>query len=100
MQAPPVLENEAWRLNRLRQLGVLDTEAEAVLDAFTDSDLGLGGTNVQGFTLGLNMALYRNTTFGVRYLSARTIDTPLNGAAGANASFKANSLQVDLNVRF
>ncbi len=35
MQAPPVLENEAWRLNRLRQLGVLDTEAEAVLDAFT-----------------------------------------------------------------
>lgn len=35
MQAPPVLENEARRLNRLRQLGVLDTEAEAVLDAFT-----------------------------------------------------------------
>ena len=35
MQAPPALENEARRLNRLRQLGVLDTEAEAVLDAFT-----------------------------------------------------------------
>ena len=74
--------------------------SDAVLDAFTDSDLGLGGTNVQGFTLGLNMALYRNTSFGVRYLTARTIDTPLNSAAGANASFKANSLQVDLNVRF
>ena len=35
MQAPPALENEARRLNRLRQLGVLDTEGEAVLDAFT-----------------------------------------------------------------
>jgi hypothetical protein len=74
--------------------------SDAVLDAFTDSDLGLGGTNVQGFSLGLNMALYRNTTFGIRYLSARSIDTPLNAAAGPNASFKANSLQVDLNVRF
>mgnify|MGYP000349606952 CR=1 FL=1 len=36
MQAPPTPPNEAQRLKRLRQLGVLDTEAEAVLDAFTE----------------------------------------------------------------
>ncbi len=36
MQRPPALENEAQRLARLRELGVLDTEAEAVLDSFTE----------------------------------------------------------------
>ena len=36
MQAPLTPHNEAQRLKRLRQLGVLDTEAEAVLDALAD----------------------------------------------------------------
>jgi hypothetical protein len=36
---------------------------------------------------------------GARYLSAQTIDTPLN-AAYLSAKYKVNTLQVDLNVRF
>jgi signal transduction histidine kinase/CheY-like chemotaxis protein len=36
MQAPPLPPNEARRLQRLRQLRLLDTQAEAVLDAFTE----------------------------------------------------------------
>ncbi|MFD0669752.1 hybrid sensor histidine kinase/response regulator [Ramlibacter sp. MAHUQ-53] len=36
MLAPPVPEDEARRLERLRRLGLLDTGAEAVLDSFTD----------------------------------------------------------------
>ncbi len=43
MQAPPTPPNEAQRLKRLRQLGVLDTEAEAVLDAFTELAASITG---------------------------------------------------------
>jgi hypothetical protein len=74
--------------------------SDAVLDAFTDSDLGLGGTNVQGYTLGFNYGLYRNTSVGVRYLTSRTIDSPINQQFEPNAKYKVNSLQVDFNVRF
>ena len=73
--------------------------SDAVLDAFTDSDMGLGGTNLRGYSLGLNYGLYRNTALALRYLAAESLDTPLNGNY-PNASYKVNTLQVDLNVRF
>lgn len=81
------------------QLTYRHVGSDAVLDAFTDSDLGLGGTNLRGYTLGVNYGLYRNTSFGVRYLAAENIDTTLNKSF-PNARFQVNSLQVDLNVRF
>lgn len=74
--------------------------SDAVLDAFTDSDLGLGGTNVQGFSLGFLYGLYRNTTLGVRHLSSRTIDSPLDSTVNPDAKFGVKTLQVDLNARF
>lgn len=93
--SPEVREESQWQLSTsYRHVG-----SDAVLDAFTDSDLGLGGTNLKGFTLGGAYGLYRNTTLGARYLSAQTIDTPLN-AAYLSAKYKVNTLQVDLNVRF
>jgi hypothetical protein len=93
--ATEVREAGDWQLQATyRHVG-----SDAVLDAFTDSDLGLGGTNLQGFTLGLQYGLYRNTTVGLRYLSARSIDTTLNSAY-PDAFYKVNSLQVDFNVRF
>ncbi|MEY2840374.1 MAG: hypothetical protein RJB60_2673 [Pseudomonadota bacterium] len=73
--------------------------SDAVLDAFTDSDLGMGGTNLRGYTLGLNYGLYRNTTLGMKYLASENIESTLNSNY-PNASFKVNTLQVDLNVRF
>ena len=73
--------------------------SDAVLDAFTDSDLGLGGTNLRGYTVGMNYGLYRNTFLGVRYMAAENLDTPLNSNF-PTASYKVNTLQVDLNVRF
>ena len=73
--------------------------SDAVLDAFTDSDLGLGGTNLRGFTVGFQYGLYRNTTVGVRYMSAQNIDTTINSSF-PTASYKVNTLQVDFNVRF
>lgn len=73
--------------------------SDAVVDAFTDSDLGLGGTNVQGYTLGFTYGLYRNTNMGVRFLSSKSIDSPIN-IYNATAKYGVNSLQVDFNVRF
>ena len=62
-------------------------------------DLGLGGTNLRGFTVGFQYGVYRNTTVGVRYMSAQNIDTTINSNF-PTASYKVNSLQVDFNVRF
>lgn len=93
--AAEVREVDQWQLMAsYRHVG-----SDAVLDAFTDSDLGLGGTNVQGFTLGMTYGVYRNTNLNVRYLSAKNIDTTLNSSY-PDALYKVNSLQVDLNVRF
>ena len=77
-------------------------DPDAVLDAFNDSDLGLGGTNLEGYTLGFNLGLARQTMLGVRYLAGRTIDSPLNNLTNAQskAKYQVNTLQVDLNVRF
>lgn len=94
--APEVREPGQWQASvSYRYLG-----SDAVLDAFTDSDLGLGGTNVQGYTLGLVYGIYRNTNLSVRYLSSRNIDSPINDQFEPNAQYRVNSLQVDLNVRF
>jgi len=49
--------------------------------------------------LGLQYGLYRNTTVGLRYLSAKSLDTTLNSAY-PDAFYKVNTLQVDFNVRF
>lgn len=72
--------------------------SDAVLDAFTDSDFGLGGTNMQGFVLGFTFGLDRNTTLGFKYISGRSIDTFT--ALDDGTEFSVDTLQVDLNVRF
>jgi hypothetical protein len=93
--ASEVREAHDWQVQATyRHLG-----SDAVLDAFTDSDLGLGGTNLRGYILGLTYGLYRNSTLAVRYMAAENINSTINGNF-PNATFKANTLQVDLNVRF
>jgi hypothetical protein len=93
--APEVREMGEWQVQAMfRHVG-----SDAVLDAFTDSDLGLGGTNMQGFSLGMTYGVYRNATIGFRYLSGHSIDTTLNSAY-PDATYKVNTLQVDFNVRF
>jgi hypothetical protein len=92
---PEVQEARQWQASvSYRHIG-----SDAVLDAFNDSDLGLGGTNLEGFTLGFTYGLYRNTSLGVRYLSAKSIDPTINSNF-PDARYNVNSLQVDLKVRF
>lgn len=48
-------------------------EADAVLDAFTDSDFHLGGTNNKGFILGAQYGLSKNSWLTARWLSSNEI---------------------------
>jgi hypothetical protein len=65
--------------------------SDAVIDAFTDSEFGGGGTNVKGWTLGAQWALSPNTAFAVSWLAADAIAGP---------PLKSDSLQVDFKIKF
>jgi len=58
-----------WQLN----LAWRHLEADAVLDAFADSDFHLGGTNHRGFAFGAQYALARNTWLSAQWLSTREV---------------------------
>lgn len=71
-------------------VGYRYVESDAVVDAFTDSDFG-GGTNVQGFTLGGNMALSKAVRVGLRWMSSDEVAGP---------PLSSDILQIDLNAKF
>jgi hypothetical protein len=66
-------------------------ESDAVMDAFTDPDFGLGGTNLKGYVVGLNVGLGANVWTSIKWMSANSI---------AGAPFAVDVLQLDLNGRF
>jgi len=66
-------------------------ERDAVLDAFTDSDLRLGGTDAKGYVIGGSLGLGQNTAASLRVFSGDSID----GAPLSN-----DTLQFDISVRF
>jgi hypothetical protein len=66
-------------------------EADAVVDAFTDSDFHLGGTNAKGWILGTDFALWKNSWLTLRWLTSREISGPPLGI---------DVLQVDFNAKF
>jgi len=84
---PTVDRRHAWRASmRYRYL-----ERDAVLDAFTDSDFHLGGTDAEGFVLRGDYGLGRNVYLTLRYLSANEVDGPPLGI---------DVVQLDLNGQF
>ncbi len=71
--------------------GYKHLERDAVLDAFTDSDFHLGGTDAEGWLLGGSYGLAENTWLSLLWLSADEIDGP---------PLAIDVLQLDLNARF
>lgn len=71
--------------------------SDATVDAFTDSDFGLGGTNLKGYQLGLNYGVDQNAWLSLRWMSAQSIESfsldPVH-------RFGVDLLQADVNVRF
>ena len=66
-------------------------ESDATIDAFADSDFGLGGTNLKGYFVGGNVGLGENVWATLRWMSANSI---------AGNPYAVDVLQVDLNAKF
>lgn len=75
--------------------------SDAVPDAFVDSDLGGGGTNVRGIQAALLYGVARDTSVGLRYLSGRSISSPtVQPTLNPRDRIAVDTLQVDMHVRF
>jgi hypothetical protein len=66
-------------------------ESDTVIDAFTDPDFGLGGTNLKGYIVGANLGLGPNVWATAKWMSANAI---------AGSPFAVDILQLDVNARF
>lgn len=85
--SPSIRVRNDWQFG----LGWRHVEKDATLDAFSDPDFMLGGTNVKGWNAQLTYGLDRNTSLAARYLSGRQIEGP---------PYAVDVLQIDLNMRF
>lgn len=72
-------------------VGYKRLESDAMVDAFVDSDFGLGGTNLKGYFVGATLGLGENVWLGARWLSANNI---------AGLPYAVDIFQIDLNARF
>ena len=72
-------------------VGYRRVERDAVLDAFTDSDFRLGGTDARGYILGGSYGLGKNVAATLKLLSGDSISGP---------PLSIDVIQLDLNMRF
>jgi hypothetical protein len=77
----------AWQV----AVGYRNVQRDAVLDAFTDSDFRLGGTDAKGYTLRLDYGFTPMVAARARYLSGSEID---------GLPFGVDVLQLDLTASF
>jgi hypothetical protein len=84
---PVLRERWAWNLN----IGYKYIESDAVVDAFTDSDFHLGGTNAKGYFVGGGLGVAHDIDLSARWYSAREV---------TGAPYSVDVIQVDLNGRF
>ena len=80
-------------------------ERDAVLDAFTDSDFHLGGTDAEGWELGGKYGIADNTWLSLTWRTANEIDGPVIGTQAcdllvANCNLGIDVLQLDLNAKY
>ncbi len=66
-------------------------ESDAVLDALTDSDFHLGGTNAKGYFVGGRYGLFDGVSLGGRWMSANQV---------SGEPFAIDVLQIDLQAAF
>jgi len=66
-------------------------ESDATVDAFNDSDFGLGGTNVKGYSVFGALALSPRVALGVRWMSANQVAGP---------TFQRDIFQFDFNAKY
>ena len=84
---PKIAERHDWQAF----VGYRYLERDSVLDAFTDSDFHLGGTNAKGFIVGGQYGLYKNTWLTARWMSSDQI---------SGLPLSIDVFQIDLNAKF
>jgi hypothetical protein len=84
---PTMLLRGDWQMS----LAYRYLEKDAVVDAFTDSDFGLGGTNNQGYVLGADYATGKNTWWTARYYSSSQV---------SGLPYSVDVLQLYFNAKF
>jgi len=84
---PTLRERWNWNLN----VGYKYIESDSVVDAFTDSDFHLGGTNAKGYFVGGGIGIAKDIDLSARWLSAREV---------TGSPYSVDVIQVDLNGRF
>jgi hypothetical protein len=75
-------------------------EADAVMDAYTDSDFHLGGTNAKGWLVGASYGIDKNAWLTARWYSADEINPRLNSNGVAISPLGIDVLMLDLNAKF
>ncbi|MBN2374205.1 putative porin [bacterium] len=80
---------QLWQWNFAVFLKHLD--ADAVIDAFTDSDFHLGGTNAEGWILRSQIGVGKNAWISLSWLTSNELIGPPNSV---------DVLQVDINANF
>lgn len=73
-------------------------ERDAVLDAFTDSDFHLGGTDAKGYVLEFQYGLDEDVWLAAKWMSSDEVKGDLIGGGGG--PFGVDTLQIDLNAKF
>jgi hypothetical protein len=66
-------------------------ESDAMIDAFVDSEFGLGGTNLKGYIVGGRLGLSESVWASLKWMSANNI---------SGAPFAVDIVMFDLNARF
>jgi hypothetical protein len=84
----PALQNRwDWNLG----INYRYIESDATVDAFNDSDFGLGGTNLKGYTIFASLALSKHAYLYLRWMSANEVSGP---------PFANDIIQFDFNAKF
>lgn len=89
LRAGSVALDHRWAWNVA--VGYRYVESDSVVDGFTDSDFGGGGTNLRGYSVSASLALSAHAWATLRWLSADSIAGP---------TYKNDIIQFDINSKF
>jgi hypothetical protein len=84
-------------------VGYRNVQRDATLDAFTESDFHLGGTDAKGYFLGARYAFEKATALSLQWFSARQVEgVELAGADSVltGLPLSIDVLQIDVSSAF
>ena len=96
---PDMIRKHSWQA----WLGYRYAQRDSTVDAFTDQDFHLGGTDAKGYYLGGRYAFEPNTAIGFRWFVAKQVNgVELAGGQSQYSSlpYANNVLQIDLTAAF